>query len=58
MGRLGKALAFICGVAHPATLALSRAAETGAANDLKQARAQFMRLKPTERKAAFSMLAE
>lgn len=58
MGRLGKALSFICGAEHPATVALTLAAETGAERDIKQARVQFMRLKPSDRKAAFAMLAD
>lgn len=58
MGRLGKALSFICGAAHPATLALTLAAETGTDRDIKQARVQFMRLKPSDRKAALAMLAD
>ncbi|MDX2202269.1 MAG: hypothetical protein NW223_05925 [Hyphomicrobiaceae bacterium] len=58
MGRLGKALAFICGAAHPATLALTQAAESGAERDIKKARTEFLRLKPAERKAALGMLAD
>jgi hypothetical protein len=56
--RLAKALAFICGADHPATQALSRAAAGGSEADLKKARAAFLKLKPGERKAAFSMLQE
>jgi hypothetical protein len=56
IGRLAKALAFICGPQHPTTVALRTAAESGAERDIKAARAQFLRLKPGERKAAFSML--
>lgn len=58
MGRLAKALVFICGAAHPATVALKAAAESGAERDIKTARAQFLKLKPGERKAALTMLAE
>ncbi|MGF2075462.1 hypothetical protein [Enterococcus casseliflavus] len=58
MGKLGKALSFICGADHPATKALSLAAETGDAKDIKQARVQFMRLKPADRKAALTMLSD
>lgn len=58
MGRLGKALAFICGAEHPATSAIARAAETGTARDIKEARVQFMRLKPGDRKAALTMLSD
>ncbi|MDX2288415.1 MAG: hypothetical protein NW217_06290 [Hyphomicrobiaceae bacterium] len=56
MGRLSKALAFICGATHPATVALRLASETGAANDVKAARAHFLKLKSSDRKAAFAML--
>lgn len=55
MGRLAKALAFICGADHPATVALKTAFETGAERDLKKARAAFMKLKIGERQAAFAM---
>ncbi len=58
MGRLGKALSFICGEAHPATSALKKAAETGTERDAKQARVQFMRLKPADRRAALAMLSD
>ena len=56
MGRLAKALAFVCGPEHPATVALRTAAETGAAADVKKARTQFLRLKPGERRAALGMI--
>ena len=56
MGRLAKALAFICGPEHPTTVALRTAAETGTEKDIKAARALFLRLKPNERKAALAML--
>ena len=58
MGRLSKALSFICGADHAATVALQRAFESGTERDIKQARVQFMRLKPSERKAALAMLAD
>jgi len=57
MGRLAKALVFICGPAHPATLALQAAATSGSERDIKNARARFLKLKPGERKAALTMLA-
>ena len=57
MGRLAKALVFICGPAHPATLALQAAAASGSERDIKNARAQFLKLKPGERKAALTILA-
>lgn len=56
MGRLAKALAFICGPSDPVTVALQKAADTGAAADIKQARALFMKLKPGDRRAALAMI--
>ncbi|MBI4724019.1 MAG: hypothetical protein HY765_03190 [Rhodomicrobium sp.] len=58
MGRLAKALVFICGPVHPATVALQAAAESGSERDIKNARARFLKLKPGERKAALTMLAD
>jgi len=58
MGRLAKALAFICGGEHPTTIALKTAAETGSAMDIKKTRDLFLRLKPGDRKAAMAMLEE
>lgn len=58
MARLAKALAFICGADHPAVAALRTAGETGADRDIKTARAQFLKLKPGDRKAALAMLAD
>jgi hypothetical protein len=56
MGRLAKALAFICGADHPTTVALKAAAESGAERDIKNARALFLRLKQSDRRAALAML--
>ena len=56
MGRLAKALEFICGADHPTTVALRTAAETGTERDIKTARALFLRLKETDRRAALTML--
>jgi hypothetical protein len=56
MGRLAKALVFICGAAHPATVALRTAAESGSAADIKSARTLFLQLKAGERKAALAMI--
>lgn len=56
MGRLAKALAFICGADHPATKALAKAGESGTAKDIKDARTLFLRLKPGERNAALEMI--
>jgi hypothetical protein len=58
MGRLAKALTFICGAEHPTTVALKTAAESGSAKDIKAARALFLKLKSGERKAALAMLGE
>ncbi len=56
MGRLAKALAFICGADNPTTLALKAAAESGAERDVKKARSLFLKLKPGDRRAALGML--
>lgn len=58
MGRLAKALAFICGPDHPTTVALRTAAETGSEQEIKAARTLFLRLKPSDRRAALTMLAD
>lgn len=58
MGRLARALEFICGKDHPTTLALKAAAESDSPRDVKAARAAFLKLKPGERKAALAMLAD
>jgi hypothetical protein len=56
MGRLAKALAFICGAAHPTTVALQKAAESGSERDIKAARAAFLKLKSSERQAALALI--
>jgi hypothetical protein len=56
MGRLAKALVFICGADHLTTVALRVAAESGSERDIKNARAMFLRLKPGDRRAALTML--
>ncbi len=58
MGRLAKALNFICGPDHPTTVALKVAAESGSEKDIKKARTLFLRLKPGDRRAALTMLAD
>ncbi len=58
MGRLAKALNFICGPDHPTTVALKAAAESGSEQDIKKARTLFLRLKPGDRRAALTMLAD
>jgi len=57
MGKLGKALNFICGATHPAAIALKTAAESGTPADIKKARTLFLKLKPGERRSAFEMIA-
>ncbi len=58
MGRLAKALVFICSPDHPTTVALKAAAESGSEQDIKKARALFLKLKPADRRAALTMLAD
>ncbi len=53
MGRLAKALVFVCG-----PVALKAAAESGSEQDIKKARTLFLRLKPGYRRAALIMLAD
>ena len=56
MGRLAKALAFICSPDHPTTLALQAAADSGSEKDIKAARSLFLKLKPSDRRSALAML--
>jgi hypothetical protein len=56
MGRLAKALAFVCSADHPTTVALKTAAESGAERDIKNARTLFLRLRQSDRRAALAML--
>jgi len=58
MARLAKTLAFICGATDPTTLALKTAAESGTPQDIKKARTLFLKLKPSHRQAALSMLSD
>ncbi len=58
LGRLAKALTFICGADHPTTVALRTASENGAEKDIKAARALFLKLKPGDRKAALAMISD
>jgi hypothetical protein len=58
MGRLAKALTFICGPNHPATMALEAAAERGSDQDIKRARELFLGLTPGRRQAALNMLGD
>jgi hypothetical protein len=56
MAKLASALSFIVGAEHPCTVALKKAAESGAAADAKKAHAQFKKLEPAKRAAALNML--
>jgi hypothetical protein len=56
LGRLAKALAFICGADHSTTVALREAAENGSEREITKARALFLRLKPGDRKSALAMI--
>ncbi len=58
MGRLAKALVFVCGPDHPTAVALKVAAESGSEQDIKKARTLFLRLKPGYHRAALIMLAD
>lgn len=58
MGRLAKTLAFIGSPEDAIVVALRRAEETGSAKDIKQARALFMKLKSSDRRAALAALAD
>jgi Ribonuclease G/E len=58
MGRLAKALVFVCGPDHPTTVALRAAAESGSEQEIKKARMLFLKLKPGYRQAALIMLAD
>ena len=58
MERLAKALAFICGADHPPTAAMKAAAASGSERDIKNARSLFLKLKPGDRRAALTMLAD
>jgi hypothetical protein len=56
MGRLAEALAFICGPDHPTTMALKAAAVNGSDQEIKKARALFLKLSPGDRQAALNTL--
>lgn len=58
MGKLAGALAFICGADNPTVKALRAASETGAESDIKKARKMFLALKPSDRRAALTMLGD
>ena len=58
MGRLAKALAFICGPDDPTTVALKVAAESGSEQDITKARKLFLSLKSGDCRAALTMLSD
>ena len=58
MGQLAHAVGFLCGADHAATVALKKAAESGAPKDIAAARKAFLKLKPGERRSALTMLDE
>jgi hypothetical protein len=58
MGRLAKALAFICGPDDPTAIALKAAAESGSERDIAKARKLFLGLKSGDRRAALTMLSD
>ena len=58
MGRLAKALTFICGADHSTTAALRLAAESGSDRDIKKARTLFLKLKSGDRNAALAMIGD
>ena len=58
MGRLAKALVFICGPDDPTAVALKAAAESGSEQDITKARKLFLGLKPRDRRAALTMIAD
>jgi len=55
--RLSQALKFVCGAEHPATLAVLRAARSGAGDDIQRAHALFQQLTPGNRRAALTLSA-
>ena len=58
MGRLAKALVFICGAGPPTTAALKAAAESGSDKDITKARKLFLGMKSGDRRAALTMLGD
>lgn len=57
IGKLAKALSFICGPTNPVTLAMKLAAEGGRDQDIKKAHSLFLKMKPGDRAAAMAMIA-
>lgn len=58
MPRLAKAVAFICGPAHPATVALNKAVISRTPQDIKDARGLFDNLNPRQQRAALTLIAD
>ena len=58
MGRLAKALAFICGPDDPTTVALQVASASDSERDIAKARKLFLSLKSGDRRAALAMIAD
>lgn len=56
MAKLAQALDFICGADNPTTIAVKKAAQSGAEADIKRARAAFLKLKQSDRAAALNMI--
>ena len=56
MGKLAKAISFICGADHACATALQAASESGTPGDIKKARTMFLKLKPGDRRAALAMI--
>jgi hypothetical protein len=56
MGKLAKAVSFICGADHACVAALQAASESGTPGDIKKARTMFLKLKPGDRRAALAMI--
>jgi sRNA-binding protein len=57
MVRLGQALKFVCGVDHPTTLAVLRAATSAGRDDIERARILFQHLPPESQRAAMTIAA-
>jgi hypothetical protein len=58
MPRLAKAVAFICGPAHAATVALNKAVISRTPQDIKDARGLFDNLNPRQQRAALTLIAD
>lgn len=56
MGKLAKAVSFICGADDACAVALRTAFESGTPSDIKKARTLFLKLKPGDRRAALAMI--